>query len=37
LPINEVIIALKKFLENPTKETYIACVNAMRKDLWGRA
>ena len=31
-----VIISLKAFIDNPTKETYIKTAIAMRKDLWSK-
>ena len=33
---DEVIISLKNFIENPTKETYIKTAISMRKDLWNK-
>lgn len=33
---DDVIIALKKFIADPTKETYIKVAREMRKELWGK-
>ena len=33
---DEVILALKQFIETPSKENYIKTATAMRKDLWNK-